>query len=239
MTKLSMTYQEARDWILSRIDEKGNSNWQDRVEIQLNLSLLEVMSEYDWKTLRRKTTLTYNESAFCDACIELPEDCDRILVMLSTLDNMNPLIYNDSFEFAIAPTKYKTPNYPSIYTEYNLERDDTSESPNQVIEIWPEPSDGATFYLWYIEHIDELTDNDLAKVPLIHNSLWRLVIQHALIESLIANEHDRKVCEFEQQRYFIMLDKIKSREESGQDSPKQMELNIRNTSYMAGRKDKV
>ena len=226
MTKIGLTGEQARDKILKRIDELGNSTMESLVEDQLNESLLEILNIHDWKDLQRKTELAYSAGSYDEPSLDMPEDCDRI-VTLKPQGDVTVMEYVSPQKFSDFKVLYKTPEYPWIYTVLELTRIGTGNCPDQVIAVWPEPSTNQVFELWYIYHIDEITD--FSEVPNLPNHIWYLVRKHALAEVLGHLEWDSKVVAAEYGSYEILLNRFKNREKYGDDRQLRIEMDPRIT----------
>jgi hypothetical protein len=184
----------------------------------INESLIDLVAAHDWVELTRRTDLTYSESAFCDACIELPDLCERILILKQQGTDYPRMRECNPAKFWELKERYPSATYPFIYCHYSLDRDDTTVSPNPVIEYYPEADDGAVFELWYITALDKLTSADLAKVPLIPQNLWRLAQQNALIEMMKMVNMDLKRIAYEESNLAAMVEGIKRRDRFGEDN---------------------
>lgn len=221
MTSVTKTIDEARNYILKRIDSIDDTDMKTWVLEMLNYAIIDIVTAHNWELLQRKTTLTYSTND--DHLITLPSDCDRIIVLRPTASNgkLLPLegVSPTELEKIKARYSYDTPRF---YCSYDFSQSTTATVPHQRIEVYSEPSDGDVFTLWYIQHIEELTETDASKVPPIPPPIWRMIIKSALVECLEMTSESSVILKLENLKLMKMMDDIKSREKLSTSQPREI-----------------
>jgi hypothetical protein len=210
MAKLTQTVREARDHILKRLNSLGSTEYETLVLECLNHALVFVASAHDWKFLQKKTTVTTTDAT---GVVELPSDCDRILVFHAAganylLTQMDPLPFEQLREDDDV-------DEPMGFCVQGYVQDTTTEAPNLQIEIYTAPDSGADYICWYIKELDELTTATLDTVPLMPTALWELVIRKAMLEMLKVSENPPSSVGAEERHLIATLNILKQREDRG------------------------
>ena len=230
MAKLTQTVQEARDFILKRVGGENSTDWQSLVLTLLNHALVSISAAHDWEYLRKKGTLTTTDAT---GIVELPSDLDRILA-----------IHAAGSSYVLA--KVEAVEMEQIREDDNVDesvfwcaagyaQDTSVEAPNMQIEVYTAPASGATFTIWYVKHIDELST--LSSVPNIPPHIWDLVIQRAMLEALKMDEKPHHGILTQEKHLMAALGLYKTREEKGSSKRGQFAIDEKVASYLSKRFD--
>ena len=230
MAKLTQTVQEARDFILKRVGCEGSTDWQALVLTFLNHALVSISAAHDWDYLKKKGTLTTTDAT---GIVELPSDLDRVLAIHA------------------AGSSYVLAKVEAVEMEQIREDDDVDESafwchagyaqdttvtaPNMQIEIYTAPAAAASFTIWYIKHMDELST--LSVVPNIPPHIWDLVIQRAMLEALKHDEKPHAAINTQEKHLMATLNMYKKREAMGTSKRAQFAIDEKVFSYLNKRFD--
>lgn len=216
--KVNQTLQNALDKILKKVNEHDSTEMSTIALDLINESLIDLVVSHDWTELVRRTDILYDAGAFCDVCIEMPDLCERILILKEQGSDKPIMRECTPAKFWELKERYAYASQPFIYTHYNVNRTGTAYAPNPVIEYFPEAVDGTTFELWYITALDKLTASDLTKVPLIPQNLWRLAQQNTVVEMMKMLNFDLKRIAYEEANLAGLLEATKQRDRFGHDN---------------------